>query len=101
MSLSYLLNPLHILDHSVTSCSWWVHTGRLFPLSAAFVFHVISPLPYSAEASDSPHTPEEGSVIHLLSLHSGLLSEATSPLSPMLTITRWSLWSVDLYFLWK
>lgn len=90
-------SPPQILDFSVTSC-----TGRLFLLPAAFVFHMISDLtPIPADTPNSAHSPEERPVIHLPTLYSGPLSESTSPLSPMLAITSLSLWSVDIYFLWK
>lgn len=89
---SVAMTPLQTPDPAVTSCSWCVHMGDFscFQLLLSLMLFLLPP--YSAEASDNPHSPEEGSIIHLLSLHSGL--------SPMLATTRLGLWSVDIYFLW-
>ena len=55
---SVAMSPHCSVDPSVTLSSWWVHTGRIFLLPAAFVFHFTSPTSISQRRPQT--APREG-----------------------------------------
>ena len=84
---SVAMSPHCSVDPSVTLSSWWVHTGRIFLLPAAFVFHFTSPTSISQRRPQT--APREGgSFIYHHSSHPALPAPQVgngSPLCPPLS----------------